>query len=156
MSEGVVVQVSVSDGGVPKLAVEEARVGTLGLEGDHQRNLRVHGGPERAVCLFSFEVIEALQAEGHPIVPGSAGENVTVAGLDWTTIVPGVRMCLGDAVELEVTSYTLPCANNARWFADRNFDRIHPELHPGWSRVYARVTAEGSIRPGDPVTVMRD
>ena len=37
-----------------------------------------HGGPERALCLFSLERILELQAEGHPIFPGAAGENITI------------------------------------------------------------------------------
>jgi MOSC domain-containing protein YiiM len=79
-----IVQISVSPGGVPKRAVSSARVTTLGLEGDVQRDREHHGGPERALCLFSQERIRALQAEGHPVTPGSIGENVTLEGLDWS------------------------------------------------------------------------
>ena len=39
---------------------------------------------DKALCLYSFEVIEAWPADGHSIVPGAAGENVTVRGVDWT------------------------------------------------------------------------
>ena len=49
-------QINVSDGGVPKRPVLEARVTKTGVEGDRQRNLNVHGGPDRAVCLFSHEL----------------------------------------------------------------------------------------------------
>src|SRR3569832_2171795 len=76
-------QISVSDGGVPKLPVWEAKVSEQGLSGDRQRNLKFHGGPDRAVCLYSLELIEHLQAEGHPIDAGAAGENLTLSGLDW-------------------------------------------------------------------------
>ncbi len=71
-------QISVSDGGVPKLPVLEATVSDKGVDGDRQRNLKFHGGPDRAVCLYSLELIERLQDEGHPIDPGSSGENLTV------------------------------------------------------------------------------
>ena len=57
-------QINVSQGGVPKLPVLEAAVGELGLEGDAVANPDIHGGPERAVCLYSLELIEALVAEG--------------------------------------------------------------------------------------------
>ena len=57
-------QISVSDGGLPKLPVPEARITLDGVEGDRQRNRDVHGGISRAVCLYSLEVIEALQREG--------------------------------------------------------------------------------------------
>src|SRR5437899_862580 len=75
-------QINVSNGGVPKHPVPEARITVDGVAGDCQRSPKIHGGPDRAVCLFSLEVIEALRAEGHSIAPGSSGENLTLAGLD--------------------------------------------------------------------------
>jgi len=145
-------QVSLSDGGVPKHAVPHAHVTVEGVAGDRQRNRKYHGGRERAVCLFSLEVIDALRAEGHAIRPGSAGENVTLAGLDWSCLRPGDRLTIGDRVRLEITSYTEPCRQNARWFKGGNYGRIAQEQHPGWSRLYARVLVEGSVREGDRVT----
>jgi MOSC domain-containing protein YiiM len=149
-----IVQLSVSPGGVPKRPVAEARVGPLGLDGDGHRDLRYHGGPERAVCLYAMEVIRALQAEGHPITPGAIGENVTVEGLDWDTVVPGRRLQLGGEVVLEVTRYTTPCANITGAFSDGDQARVSQKRHPGWSRVYARVLAPGTIRTGDPVRAL--
>lgn len=144
-------QINVSDGGVPKRPVFEARVAGRGLEGDLQRHVKIHGGPDRAVCLFSLEMIERLQDEGHPIDAGSSGENLTLAGLDWTLVQPGVRLAIGPDVELEVTSYTTPCSHNGRWFRDEDHSRISQKKHPGWSRVYAKVLRGGIVRPGDVV-----
>lgn len=149
-----VASLQVSNGGVPKLAIPEARITRLGLEGDRQRNRKHHGGPDRAVCLYSRERIEQLRAEGHPIEPGSTGENVTLAGVPWERMVPGVRLRCGDAT-LEVVSYTVPCKTIRQSFADGRFVRISQELHPGWSRVYARVLEEGHVRIGDPVEFLR-
>jgi MOSC domain-containing protein YiiM len=87
---GVILQISLSNGGVPKRAIDRGIVWEEGLQGDRQADLRAHGGPARAVCLYSFEVIERLRAEGHPIGPGATGENVTVGALDWSLVVPGV------------------------------------------------------------------
>ena len=53
--KGRVVQINVSPGGAPKLPVPSARVTTDGLEGDGHRDLEHHGGPERALCLFSLD-----------------------------------------------------------------------------------------------------
>ncbi len=144
-------QISVSDGGVPKRPVCEARVTVQGVEGDRQRNLKVHGGPDRAVCLYSLDVIAQLQQAGHPIEPGYAGENLTLAGMDWEFVQPGVLLTVGSDVELEVMSYTVPCSHNARWFHDGDYQRISQKKHPGWSRVYAKVLKEGVVRPGDQV-----
>ncbi len=146
-------QINVSDGGVPKQPVREARVGETGVEGDRQRNLKVHGGPDRAVCLFSLELLERLQAEGHPIAAGSSGENLTLAGLEWELIKPGVVIAVGPEVRLEVTSYTVPCSHNAPWFLDGDYHRISQKKNPGWSRVYAKVLREGLVRPGDEVEI---
>ena len=153
MSEGArIVQVSISPGGVPKLPVQSAEVTAMGITGDgHDEPPWVHGGIERALCLWSLEVIEALNAEGHQLFAGAAGENVTIAGLDWDQVVPGSFLKLGDTVVCMITRYTTPCRTNARWFDRGDFNRMHQNLHPGSSRVYARIVEGGTIRPGDPV-----
>ena len=151
---GRIVQVSVSAGGVPKCAVPEARVGRLGLENDAHRDEEHHGGPERAVCLFSLEQIHALAREGHAVAPGALGENVTVEAVDWSVVVPGTQLRLGPDVRLEITKYTSPCVNIRLAFRAGDFTRVSQKRHPGWSRVYARVLQEGVIRPGDEVAVV--
>lgn len=150
-AEASLFQISVSDGGVPKRAVAEAAISPSGVAGDRQRNRSVHGGPDRAVCLYSLERLDALRAEGHPIEAGAAGENLTIAGLDWAAVNIGDRLRIGGTVEIEVTSYTTPCRYNARWFADGDFNRMAQKQHPGWSRLYARVLREGMVRVGDRV-----
>lgn len=140
-----------SPGGVPKLAVPRAEVTVEGLLGDGHHDTKHHGGPERAVCLFSLEVIERLQAEGHPIVPGSIGENVTVKGLDWSRVEPGGRLTFDGGVELEITAYTTPCATIRESFAGSQFRRVRQDLHPGESRVYARVCRTGTVAAGEGV-----
>jgi len=151
---GQVVSINISTGGVPKSRVNGVRVSEWGLEGDTQNDKKHHGGPERAVCLYSLERIVALQAEGHPIDVGSAGENVTVQGLDWELVVPGARLRVGRDVVLEVTSFTRPCKTIKGSFTDEKFVRISQKFHPGWSRVYARVLSEGEIRRGDRFEVI--
>lgn len=150
MLTGTVHQLSVSAGGVPKLPVDAAEVGPLGIRGDSHRDTRHHGGPDRALCLWSVEVIEELASRGHGLYPGAAGENVTVAGIPWDRVVPGVRLQLGQ-VEVEITRPTTPCKKNSRWFVDGDVSVMDHTLHPGFSRMYARVLSGGTIRPGDPV-----
>ncbi|HTN51980.1 MAG TPA: MOSC domain-containing protein [Anaeromyxobacter sp.] len=152
MNVGRLVRINVSQGGVPKHPIPSARIGRGGVEGDRQRDLRYHGGPERAVSLWSLEVLEALGAEGHPIAAGAAGENLTVAGLDWAAVAPGARLAIGP-VRLQVTGYADPCEKVAGCFAGGRFQRISQKLRPGWSRVYARVLSEGRVAEGDPVAL---
>jgi len=149
-----IVQISVSPGGVPKRPVPSARVTALGLEGDAHRDLDHHGGPERALCLFSQERIRALQAEGHPITPGSIGENLTIEGIDWTAVTPGAYLRLGERVIVQATRYTAPCINITASFRNRDYSRVSQKHHPGDSRVYARVLREGALTQGDPVRLL--
>ena len=148
--------INVSGGGVPKTSVFEALITESGLSHDRQTDLRYHGGPDRAVVLYSLEVIDALQLEGHPIHIGRTGENLTISGLEWLAIVPGVELQIG-AVRLHVTKYAAPCSNIRGSFLDGNFARISHKVHPGWSRICARVVSAGIVRPHDPVdTVSMD
>jgi MOSC domain-containing protein YiiM len=138
---------------VPKRPVAECRVTVNGLAGDRQRDRRFHGGPKRAVCLYSLEVIHSLQAEGHPIGVGSAGENLTVSGVDWDGVRPGRRVRVGPVL-LELTNYAHPCRNLVPCFRDGDFVRISQKVHPASGRLYAKVLEEGVVRPGDPVELL--
>lgn len=151
MNDGTIVSVNVSDGGVPKLAVPNAAITGRGVAGDRQRDLKHHGGPDRAVCIYSLELIQLLQGEGHPITPGSAGENLTVSGLQWAIMAPELRLQAGTAL-LELTSYTTPCKFILASFLDGRIDRISQKTNPGWSRVYARVLVDGVVSVGDSIS----
>jgi MOSC domain-containing protein YiiM len=148
---GRIFQLNTSPGGVPKLPIREADVTELGISGDDHKFPDIHGGPERAVCLFSLERILELQSEGHPIFPGAVGENVTISGIDWGKVTPGQKLSLGDEVLVEITSYTSPCNSIPESFVDGEYQRISQKLHPGYSRVYARVLRPGRIAIGQPV-----
>jgi MOSC domain-containing protein YiiM len=150
MPAGRIVSLNLSNGGVPKLPIAEARATRDGLEGDRQRDRRFHGGSDRALSLYSAERIDALRFEGHPIEPGWVGENVTVAGLEWEAIRPGAQLRLGE-VEIEVTAFASPCKTIRHAFLDEDFTRIAEKRYPGWSRVYSRVLREGTLRVGDAV-----
>jgi len=150
-AEGRVVRLGRSDGGVPKAAVAEAEAGLGGVVGDRQATRRHHGRPPQALCLWSAEVIDALAADGHPIGYGAAGENVTISGLDWDEVRPGVRLLIG-GVLAEASWYADPCRQNARWFSDGDFMRISSERGPV-SRVYAWVRRPGTMRTGDLVVL---
>jgi MOSC domain-containing protein YiiM len=149
---GTVTGLFVSDGGVPKRPVDSARIGYRGVAGDRQAARQHHGRVWQALCLFSSDVVDALAAEGHPIAPGRAGENVSIRGLDWSDVRPGTQLRIGEVLA-EVSAYSTPCSKNAGWFVDGNFHRIDHARHPGWSRVYASVLEDGSVTVGDQVTL---
>jgi MOSC domain-containing protein YiiM len=152
---GAVQGLFVSDGGVPKLPIDEAVVRYRGVDGDRQATRQHHGRVWQALCLWSAEVIDGLRAEGHPIAPGHAGENVCISDIDWSTLRPGVRIELGEVLA-EVSAYADPCTKNAGWFVDGDYERMSHARQPGVSRVYASVLRDGVIRRGDTVTVEPD
>jgi MOSC domain-containing protein YiiM len=79
---------------------------------------------------------------------------LTIAGLQWAELVPGRRLEIGE-VAIELAGYAHPCANIAEFFHDRNASRVSQKVYPGWSRLYARVVKEGTVRVGDPVRMVR-
>ena len=143
-----VFQINISKGGVPKLPIHNAEVTELGIIGDRQTHADFHGGPDRAVCIYSLERITSLQEEGHPIFPGSTGENLTLAGLDWNDIQAGIQISIGNDVLLEITRHTVPCKTIRPSFLENDSNRIHEEKHKGWSRFYAKVLRTGNISIG--------
>ncbi len=150
----VIHQISVSDGGIPKTSVDTAKIDKRGVVGDRQEDTVHHGSPDQALCLYSLEVIERFKAEGHPIEPGFAGENLTISGLDWFSIEPGARLEIGPDIEAEVTHYATPCSKNAQWFVNGDFTRMLQSRHPGESRLYARVLRGGALTTGDEVRLV--
>lgn len=145
--EGRVDALARGSGGVPKESVDRIEVTHRGVVGDRQRTRRHHGRPFQALCLWSSEVIDRLRRQGHPIAPGLAGENITISGLDWDDVRPGVRLSIGTVV-CDVSCYATPCRQNSRWFLDGDHTVIHEDRGPV-SRMYATVLEPGSIAVGD-------
>ncbi len=153
VARGLLYQINASRGGVPKLPVASAVVSADGLVGDYHNDEKNHGGPLKAVCLFTLEQIERLAAEGNPILPGATGENVTLRGISLEILTPGARVGIGAEALLEITKYATPCETIAGAFNTGDFTRIAHKFHPGESRIYARVMRGGEIREGEEVIV---
>ena len=151
--DGRVLQVNVSPGGVPKHPVDRAWVREQGLDGDAHQHRYVHGGPHRAVSLLGIEAIERVQADGHPIEPGSVGENLTTTGIELSGLPIGARLAIGDSLVLELSAAAGPCDVIKGSFRDGKSGRISILTHPSDSRMYARVVVEGEVCAGDPIIV---
>jgi MOSC domain-containing protein YiiM len=143
--QGTLVQVNVSKGGMPKLPVAEVRVTAKGLDGDWQKNRKYHGGPNRAVCLFSVELYDRLRGLGIDLAHGAVGENFTVGGMNFQQLGKGDRLRVGAECVVEITDVRVPCRQLKQWDADL------PELIVGYSGWVAKVVAGGVVRPGDAV-----
>jgi MOSC domain-containing protein YiiM len=145
---GVLLQLNISNGGMPKLPIAEARVSKDGVTGDWQKNRKYHGGPDQAICLFSEELYQAIGEELEvTLAPGTVGENFTTRGLNLQSIRPGDRLRVGECL-IEITMIRTPC---------HNLDKFHEQLmakmkgRSGWK---ARVIEEGTVRAGDFVEVL--
>lgn len=149
--QGSVEFLALSKGGVPKSGVGAVDIDYRGVMGDAQKNRMLHGRPFQALCLWSSDVIEKFQADGHPVSAGQAGENVTIGGIDWGQVRPGARLAFG-SVLCEVSTYTSPCAQNAAWFVDGDF-KVMDIANGPVSRVYAIVIEPGRVTVGDRATL---
>jgi MOSC domain-containing protein YiiM len=149
---GRVESMQASGGGVPKVPIETAEIGPAGVIGDVQGNRRHHGRPWQAICLYSSDLIGLLRGEGHPIMAGGTGENLTVSGIDWARMRGGLTISIGDVV-LRTSGPATPCRNIGDCFTERHWNRIDHVERPGWARWYASVLRGGTVVPGDSVTV---
>lgn len=149
---GRVDSLQASGGGVPKSSIPVADIGPAGITVDVQGNRKHHGRPWQAICLYSGDRLAELRAEGHPIAPGSTGENLTISGVDWSRMRGGLTITIGE-VTLFTSSPAAPCHKIGDSFVDRHWNRIDHTEHPGWARWYASVLRGGTVRPGAEVTV---
>ena len=161
-NEGVLFSINVG-AGIPKPPVQRAFVTRLGIAGDRQMVGFVqpwggHGGSDKAVMLWSQDVIKQIASEGHPMCqPGRCGEQLTIAGIDWKLVRSGARVQIGDNVLLEVTFLKMPCSAQEPNFTDTGdgIQRISPMRHPDSSRVLTRVLRGGYVTAGDRVALYR-
>lgn len=126
-------------------------VGTTNLTGDEQADLRVHGGPDKAVLVYSADHAEQWRRfDERLVVTGAFGENLHVAGLDESTVCIGDRWRVGSAC-FEVSQPRQPCWKaNDRWGRDDLVDEMERTGHTGW---YLRVIGPGEVRAGDRWTL---
>lgn len=159
--QGVVIQVNVSPGGIPKRAIPEARLTRLGLEGDACAHPNIHGGPLQAVLLICAETVDELAARGYPLFYGALGENLTTQGLDRTLMRPGQRYRVGDAV-IELTTLRQPCRaldvygrSLQRELFDQQVKAGDPSS-PRWGMggFYASVVQPGRVSQGAPIVLL--
>lgn len=145
-----------SRSGIAKVPRQEAlAVTTLGLAGDEQGDLRVHGGVEKAIHHYPREHYAAWLAElgEHPLLmqPGAFGENFSTTG--WTED----DVCLGDLIRagsalLQVSQGRMPCWKLSDRFGVANLAlRVQQSGRTGW---YYRVLQEGVVGVGDRLQVV--
>ena len=130
-------------------------VGPLGLAGDAQADLRVHGGRDKAVYAYAASAYETWQAavprHAAALTAGSLGENLTIDGWTDADVAIGDRVRIGSAV-LQVSEPRIPCYKlNLAFGDDSMVDAFRAIGISGW---YYRVVEPGSVGVGDAVTLV--
>ncbi len=143
--------------GLPKPELPEARVGPEGLEGDFNRyrHERLNDDPDSALLILPRETLADLARDGWPVRPGDLGENLSLAGVPYAALRPGVRLRLGSELVITLRRPCEPC----RYLAGLPY--VGPERLAQFQRAvlgrrgwYARVDRPGRIRSGDPVRIL--
>jgi MOSC domain-containing protein YiiM len=138
--------------GIGKAPVD-GRVAVRGvnLDGDEQADLRVHGGPDKAVYAYAIEDYEWWSAElGRVLEPGTFGENLTVRGVDLGAAVIGTRWRVGSTV-LQVAQPRLPCFKLGMRMGDASF--VEEFEVAGRFGTYLRIVEEGDVGSGDAIEI---
>jgi len=128
--------------------------GALGLDGDHQADLSVHGGPEKAVYAYASARYPDWAAAFPDLAPrfvaGAMGENLTVDGMIEDDLCVGDVHAIGGAL-LQVCQPRQPCFKLALALGEPRLARHMVRTgHSGW---YYRVLREGSIAPSDEIVL---
>lgn len=136
-------------------AAHPVAIGPLGLAGDAQADLRVHGGHDKAVHLYAWEHYAQWQRElgNLPLLqaPGAFGENLALTGLDEAGVCLGDHWRAGSAV-LEVTQGRQPCWKlNLRFGVPDMSARVQNTLRAGW---YCRTRQGGVVQAGDRLKLL--
>ena len=95
--DGTIIQLNISPGGLPKRAIPEGFITSLGIEGDRHAHPAVHGGPAKAILIIAAEVVDALVARGYPLFYGAMGENLTPRGIQIRDLRIGDQLRAGGA-----------------------------------------------------------
>jgi MOSC domain-containing protein YiiM len=130
-------------------------VGFLGLDVDEQADLRVHGGPEKAVYAYAAAHYPTWATDfpklASRFTPGSFGENLTIAGLTEQDLCVGDIHGIGTA-RLQVCQPRQPCVKLALNF---EYPRLPKAMvRSGRSGWYYRVLEPGSLQAGDDVELL--
>lgn len=129
----------------------------MGLEGDEQADLSVHGGLDKAVYCYPFEHYQFWKTalpwvKEQPSLYGLVGENLCTSGLNETELYVGDQLRIGQAVLLRITKPREPCYKfNARMRSAQAAKLMAQEGLCGW---YARVLQAGKIKAGDMITIV--
>jgi MOSC domain-containing protein YiiM len=146
---------------IGKRAVDTARaVAQLGIEGDEQADLTVHGGPSKAVYAYPSEHYPFWQtvraqagvaAWDEPLPPGSLGENLTVAGVIESSLFIGDLLRFPGCA-LAVSEPRLPCFKLNAALGFKHAAKLM--VQSTWCGWYLAVREPGTIAAGEAFEIV--
>lgn len=141
------------DSGIVKAPIEgTVIVSANGLLGDAQADLVNHGGPDKAVCVYSTDHFPYWEERlGRELQFGAFGENFSLAGWNESDWCIGDKVQIGSAL-LQISQPRQPCFKLAARYET-------PELADwvattGLTGFYFRVLRDGEVRAGDEAAVV--
>lgn len=141
---------------IDKRAVEGRRVvGALGIAGDEQADLSVHGGPDKAIHHYPRDHYGwwAETIGDHALLQdaGAFGENISTSGLTESAACIGDRYRLGSAL-VEISQGRQPCWKLGHRFGIATLPpTVVSSRRGGW---YYRVIEDGAVGAGDALELM--
>jgi len=138
--------------GICKDSIEEAYLTKAGFVGDGVADVKHHGGPDRAVCIYPYEHYAQWEEEfGSTLAASTFGENITVTNMLEADVNIGDIYQLGDAI-IQVTQGRVPCSTiNKRAGLPFLMKRM---VETGFTGYLCRVLQEGLVRKDSSVTLL--
>lgn len=140
--------------GIYKSSVEgRVHLASENLDGDGQADLQVHGGPDKAVCVYSADHYRRWRDElgVRECGPGWFGENFSIEGQTESQVAVGDTYAIGTAV-VQVSQPRAPCWKLARrWNRDDMPKLVIAHGRTGW---YLRVLQAGDVERGAELTLI--
>jgi MOSC domain-containing protein YiiM len=122
-------------------------LGQNGFEGDGVGDLKHHGGPDKAVCVYSIDHYRYWeQVLGEALPPAPFGENFSVSNFDEAAVCIGDIFQAGTAV-VQISQPRQPCSTLAARFG--RSDMVKLVVNSGRTGCYFRVLEEGVVEAGN-------
>ncbi|WP_028400782.1 MOSC domain-containing protein [Ectobacillus panaciterrae] len=138
--------------GICKEAVEEVFLSKAGFHGDDVAHKQFHGGPDRAVCIYSHEHYTLWENEFGVQFPDAAlGENLTVTHMLEKDVCIGNTYQVGEAI-IQVTQGRIPCNTISRRVGIPEI--LGKIVETGYTGYLCRVLKEGYVRKDSPITLL--
>ncbi|RFB14832.1 MOSC domain-containing protein [Bacillus sp. HNG] len=137
---------------IRKQAVEEAFLTKDGFRGDGVADLKHHGGPDRAVCVYPFEHYSQWESEFLVQFPlPTFGENLTLTNMEEKDVCIGDIYQIGDAV-IQITQGRIPCSTITK--RTNNPYLLKMMVQTGFTGYLARVLKEGTVRKDSTISLI--